>query len=117
MCPISILHIDDSLVFQDVLSRFLEARMPDCRITGTARSRAEALTLGMRLQPDLVVCDLSMPGLSDLLPQLRALLPDTRIVGLSLFPRYNWDGVDIYVSKSDLLLALPRVIQRLFQSA
>lgn len=74
------------LVVEDVpeLSRLLEMTFElDDRFVpvGTATSTEQALALAQEHEPDAIVLDMSIDGSSDsLLPKLRSLLPDARIV-------------------------------------
>jgi DNA-binding NarL/FixJ family response regulator len=57
-------------------------------VVGEAADGEEAIDLAARLQPDLVLLDLGMPGCGGLeaLPLLRPAAPDARIVVVSGFP-------------------------------
>ncbi len=59
---------------------------PDLVVVGEASSGAEALALAEQTQPDLILLDLSMPSLGGLetLPLLRKMLPDCRILVLTM---------------------------------
>jgi DNA-binding NarL/FixJ family response regulator len=59
---------------------------PDCEVVGEAGDGLEMLRLAERLQPDVVVLDLIMPGLNglDALPALAQRSPRTRVVVLSM---------------------------------
>jgi len=58
----------------------------DFEVIGEAASGSEALALTLELQPDVVVLDISMPGVTGLevAGRLRASSPDTRILILSM---------------------------------
>jgi DNA-binding NarL/FixJ family response regulator len=60
---------------------------PDLHVVGEARDGNEAVSEARRLQPDVILLDLSMPhrtGL-DALPELREVAPNAQIVVLSGF--------------------------------
>jgi len=65
MKPISVLLVDDSPIFLDIARRFLQSQAT-VAVVGTALSGQEAFEQISRLQPDLVLMDLSMPGLDGL---------------------------------------------------
>lgn len=117
MRPISILHIDECPVFQQVFSIYLREHVPEGIVIGTAENGAAALALAPKLRPDLIICNLSITDLPDVLPQLRMVLPETRIIGLTLFDGNQWDEIDVYSSRTKLILDLQRVIQQVIQRA
>jgi DNA-binding NarL/FixJ family response regulator len=78
-----ILIVDDHPLTRDALSALLGAGGFD--VVGEAADGASALELAHSLQPDLVLLDLSMPGLDGLsaLPRLRAAAPKCEVVVLT----------------------------------
>ncbi len=78
-----ILLVDDHPLTRDALASLLEQGGFD--VVGEAADGAEALELAGRLQPDLVLLDLSMPGVDGLsaLPGLRAAASDCEVVVLT----------------------------------
>jgi DNA-binding NarL/FixJ family response regulator len=81
--PERILIVDDHPLTRDALSSLLDAGGFD--VVGEAADGAAALELASSLQPDLVLLDLSMPGLDGLsaLPRLRAAAPGCEVVVLT----------------------------------
>jgi len=78
-----ILLVDDHPLTRDALASLLAQGGFD--VVGEAADGAEALELAGRLQPDLVVLDLSMPGVDGLsaLPGLRTAAPGCEVVVLT----------------------------------
>jgi len=78
-----ILLVDDHPLTRDALAALLAQGGFD--VVGEAGDGVEALELATRLQPDLVLLDLSMPNLDGLaaLPQLRAAAPSCEVVVLT----------------------------------
>lgn len=70
---------DDHHLIVDSLSNALQA---DFEVVGTAGSAAEILAAVRRSRPDVLLLDLSLPGRNglDLIPELRAVAPATRII-------------------------------------
>lgn len=117
-----ILLADDHAVLRSGL-RLLLASQNDYEVVGEASSGTETLSLAERLQPDLILLDLSMPALGglDALPMLRKLVPSARILILTMHddPQYLRQalkqGASGYVLKkaadSELLSAISAVLR------
>ena len=83
---IGVLICDDSEAMRAMLHVVVEQR-PSLRIVGEAVDGNEAIREATRLQPDVILLDLAMPrrtGL-DVLPELRVVAPDARIIIFSGF--------------------------------
>ncbi|MBM4417163.1 MAG: response regulator transcription factor [Chloroflexi bacterium] len=76
---------DDHAVLRSGLRALLNAE-PDMLVVGEAGNGREAVDAVIRLKPDLVVMDLSMPVLGGLeaTRQIRVLAPDVRVVVLTM---------------------------------
>ena len=59
--PVRVLVVDDSAYIRKVVKEML-GRDGSIEVVGTARDGEDALDLVERLQPDVVTCDLIMPG-------------------------------------------------------
>jgi len=114
MAPLVVLLVDSSLIFLQNAVRFLEGYAPDQILVGGAVNDGdEALALVERLRPHVVLWGIGMPALPQLqrLPQLRARLPQTRIIALGLFDEgYRQAalaaGADVFLLKDDLTATL-----------
>src|SRR3990172_3301913 len=86
-----ILLADDHAVLRAGLRLLLNSQ-PDFEVVGEAASGIEALNLAETQEADLILLDLSMPGLGglDALPQLRRRAPQARILILTMHddPQY-----------------------------
>jgi NarL family two-component system response regulator LiaR len=60
--PIHVLIVDDHAMVRRWLAAFLKAK-PDLQLVGEASNGGEAISLCERLQPDVVLMDLMMPGM------------------------------------------------------
>ena len=78
-----ILLVDDHPITRAALSSLLEGH--GFSVAGEAADGAEAIEVARRLRPDLVLLDLSMPGLDGLqaLPRIREAAPETEVVVLT----------------------------------
>jgi len=79
----SVLIVDDHPLTRDALSALLGRH--GFLVVGAASGGEEAIDLARRLQPRLVLLDLSMPGVSglDALPRIRAAAPGCEVVVLT----------------------------------
>lgn len=121
----SILLVDDEPTFQRVATLFLQTHYRNqVEIVGTASSGEEALAQAQLLAPQVVLMDLSMPGLSGLqtIPLLRIMFPEMRVIALTLMDSESYRkavlaaGGDGLVSKAaihtDLMPTIRRVMER-----
>jgi DNA-binding NarL/FixJ family response regulator len=79
--PPGVLLIDDHIAVRQALRIMLEAEA-DVRVVGEASGGAEGIDAAGRLQPDLAIVDLAMPGMGGLaaIPQLRRAAPSTAVL-------------------------------------
>ena len=118
---VKILIVDDHDVVRHGLRSFLAVR-PDWEICGEARTGDEAVQAVADLKPDLVILDITMPGISGLeaATRIRALGTAVRVLIFTMHesPRIAIDvheaGAHGFVQKSqasrDLILAVERLL-------
>jgi DNA-binding NarL/FixJ family response regulator len=84
--PAALVIADDHALVRDGIRQFLD-REDDLRVVGEAATGEEAIALCERLQPDVALLDLRLPGRSGIqvLERLRGPCPRTRFVILSAF--------------------------------
>src|SRR4029077_11812705 len=87
---IRVLLVDDHAVVREGYRRLLE-RDESLAVVGEAAAMAEALMLDAQLQPDVIVLDIALPGVSgiEVLRRLIARRPDARVLMFSMYQ----DGV------------------------
>jgi DNA-binding NarL/FixJ family response regulator len=76
--------VDDQAIFRAAIKSFI-AQRETFEVVGSNGDPRKALTEIEALRPDVVVLDITMPGLSglDLLPKIRKSLPKTKVLMLS----------------------------------
>lgn len=101
--------------------RSLVSTLPDFDVIGEARDGKEAVRLALSLVPDLIMMDLSMPGMNGIeaTAQIKRRLPQVRVVALTAYKTDEYvrealrAGADGYVLKDasyeELVLALRHV--------
>lgn len=118
---VRILLVDDHRMVRDGL-RALLADTADMQVIGEASSGEEAIDEVTRLQPDLVMMDVSMPGIGgvEATRRIRAQWPALRVIGLSMYAdaergtAMRAAGACDYLPKTGDVDALLAVIRRLF---
>jgi DNA-binding NarL/FixJ family response regulator len=82
---IRLLLADDHALVRAGLAKII-AGYPDCEVVGEAADGYEAVNLARELVPDVVVLDISMPGLNgfDACEQILEHRPETHVIVLSM---------------------------------
>ena len=112
---------DDTATIRGQLRRILSG-IPGVEVVGEARDGAEAVETALRLQPHLLLTDLSMPEKSGLevIAEVRAAAPDMRLVALSGFSREKASidalrhGATAYVEKGGAVSRFATLFDDLF---
>jgi DNA-binding NarL/FixJ family response regulator len=116
--PARLLIVDDHEVVRKGV-RMLFANNDSIEVCGEAENGMEAVRMVPELSPDVVILDLSMPGMNgfETAAKIRLIAPPIRIVFFSVHEIPNtalWVGADAFVSKSsalqDLVLTVNRVL-------
>ncbi len=103
-----ILVVDDHPLTRRTVSSLLKLR-PDFHIVGEATDGFEAVGQAERLQPDIIILDISLPGLNgiDATRQISRVSPNSRVLFLSHYagPRMIHEALRVgaigYVAKTD----------------
>lgn len=117
---VRILVVDDSLTFVAAVRQFL-AVLPDADVIGEAHDGAEALDKAKALSPDLVLLDVTMPGMGGLevARTLRVWPQRPEVVFLSMHEDSAYEamarelGALAYINKADFVVRLVPIIDRL----
>jgi DNA-binding NarL/FixJ family response regulator len=119
---IKILLVDDHILVREGLRSILQSEF-DLMVVGEADNGRMALQLINKLQPDIVVMDIAMPGLNGIeaTRQIAAHSPTTRIIALSTYSDKRYVlamleagayGYVVKESASDELLRAIRAVNR-----
>ena len=103
------------------LMRLILEEDADLRVVGEAGDAATAIEEIAELQPDVVVLDLSMPGMDGLeaLPLIRRASPDTTVIVFSGFTEQRMAtlalerGADRYIEKGEPLERVRQAVREL----
>jgi two-component system response regulator NreC len=115
---IRILLADDHEVVRQGLVHILQAQK-EFEVVGQAANGRQAIDLAVRLRPDVIIMDVSMPDLNgiDATHQIRKDVPDARVIVLSMHHKRQFvldmlrEGARGYILKSDISDQLIQGIQ------
>jgi two-component system, NarL family, response regulator NreC len=104
----SVLLVDDHAVIRRGIQTILRGS-PEWQISGEAASGEDAVRLAKDLKPDVVLMDISMPGMGGLeaTREIRKSSPETKVLLLTLHDSWQWVEVALragargYLLKSD----------------
>lgn len=84
---IKVLIVDDHSIVREGLSKIIQLES-DIEIAGVAKNAAEALKFISSNKVDIIILDISMPGMSglDVIKDLKKLQPKVKILMLSMYP-------------------------------
>jgi DNA-binding NarL/FixJ family response regulator len=102
-----VLLVDDHKVVCEGLAAVL-SREEDVEVVGCAAEGRQAVDLALELRPDVVLMDVSMPGMNgdEAARQIKTHVPQTRVVAFSMYDepekrkRMYQAGAEDYVLKS-----------------
>jgi len=105
---LTVLIADDKASFRRAVSSIL-ADLPDLKLLAEAADGAEAIAKAAELNPDLVLLDISLPGIHgvEAAYRIRELVPHTRILFLTQYDSPDFvqaalrSGAEGYVLKVD----------------
>jgi DNA-binding NarL/FixJ family response regulator len=108
-----ILLVDDNPTFLASVRQFFQF-LPDAQVIGDAHDGLSALDAANRLQPDLVLLDIAMPGMNglDVARALKSWAHPPKIVFLSMYDGEIYRGASRelgalgFVSKADFVTEL-----------
>ncbi len=85
MSKMRVLIADDHVIVREGLRALLEAQ-PDIKVVGEAADGEEAVKKTREVQPDIVLMDITMPGMNGLeaTRQIRQHSPDVKILALTM---------------------------------
>jgi DNA-binding NarL/FixJ family response regulator len=96
MAATRVLLVDDESLVRRILKQIL-SKYQDLELVGEAANGEEAISAVERLQPDVVVMDIRMPGYDGIaaVRAIREKYPRAKIIGLSEYAQsYNIDAME-----------------------
>lgn len=101
-----LLIADDEESIREGVAEYIRRNCPAWEVAGVARDGREALTLCMKLLPDAVLTDITMPHMNGLefLESLADILPDAKLLVLSGYDQFEYAVQAMRLGVSDYLL-------------
>ena len=101
MAKIRVYLTDDHTLFRQGIRTLLAAE-PDIEVVGEASHAGEAVEKAPDLRPDLILLDISMPGMSSFqaIRQIRKVRPETKILLLTMYDDEDYlvEGMEVGAS-------------------
>lgn len=103
--PIKILIAEDHTIVRQGLARLLSDQ-PGLEVVGEAVNGQKAVAMTEKLQPDIIIMDIAMPGLNGIeaSKKIRKRLPKTKILILSMYSHEHYIHEMMEVGVSGYLL-------------
>jgi DNA-binding NarL/FixJ family response regulator len=119
----TVLVVDDNDSYRGNLINFLQ-KQDDVQIIGQARDGLEAMSLTHTLNPDLVMMDISMPGVGGLeaTRHIKERNPGTKVVFVTIHEERTYQiladilQADGFVCKSSAKRDIPKVLRSIRSS-
>lgn len=119
---IKIIIADDHSVVREGLKKIL-ANETDMEIAGEACNSQELIVMLRRMEPDIVILDISMPGRDglDVLKEIKSFYKKIKVLVLSMHPEERFAvrtvklGASGYLSKESAADELVNAIRRIFK--
>lgn len=116
-----VLLVDDHTLVREGLSKLLQS---DVELVGTASSGGEAVEKAVALAPDVVLLDLSMPGLNgiDATKQIKERAPNVKVIAVTMHnsPAYLREslkaGMEGFVLKQSAASELAAAIETVMKN-
>src|SRR5215831_18380783 len=89
---------DDHVLFRDGLRALLNSA-PDLELVGEATTGEEAIALAARLQPDVILMDLKMPGVTGI-EATRQILRESPHIGVLMVTMFDEEGAIFAVMRA-----------------
>jgi len=88
---ITVMLVDDHSLVRKGFRRMLEDD-PDIRVLGEAGSGREAIETARQLKPQVIVMDMSMPGMDgvEATREIRRIMPDALVLIVSMYSQENY---------------------------
>lgn len=116
-----ILIVDDEETIRNGLKNYLRKNIKDFEVIDTAKNGNEAIQKARLLLPDVIITDIVMPHMNgiDFLENVMCFLPDTKIIILSGYDKFDYAkeairlGVKGYLVKPIDTTALQKLLQEI----
>ncbi|NRF92350.1 response regulator [Paenibacillus frigoriresistens] len=117
---IKIMIVDDETIEREALQKIMERGIEGIEVVGHAENGSRAIQLARELEPDLILMDIKMPGLSGLeaIDQIRKQQPMIKYVMVTAYDTFEYArqaiqlGVKDYLVKPSKAQSIVEIIQK-----
>ncbi|TBL81115.1 response regulator [Paenibacillus thalictri] len=104
--PIKVMIVDDEAIERTALKKIIERGIPGVSIVGEAGNGSEAVQLAHELEPDLILMDIQMPGLSGIeaIRQILERQPLVKFVMVTAYDTFDYARQALQLGVKDYLL-------------
>jgi DNA-binding NarL/FixJ family response regulator len=104
--PVRVMLVDDYEPFCAITTRFLE-RYHNIDVVGVAHRADAALKKASQVKPQVILLDLDM----DIIPRLKKILPDCKIIILTMMDSSNYQRITRFVGADEFILKDQMVVE------
>lgn len=101
-----VLIIDDESIIRKGLRNIINWKLIDCEVCADAEDGVEGLELINKIQPDIIITDIHMPGMDGLtmIKDVKAIVPNAKIIILTGYRNFDYVQEAIKCGAFDYLL-------------
>ena len=103
---VTVMVVDDEYLAREGMKRTVDWKAAGCQLIGEAENAFEAMELTDRLKPDIIITDISMPGMNglDMAKEIRARHVNCRFIIVTGYDQFEYAKAAVKINAVDFLL-------------